>query len=212
MKFSAATVLALATAVVARPKFTNSNYDLVPGEPFTLKWDSAEGNVKIELFKGTAGDENSFKSVETLTTTTGASGSFTFTPTGTLNGDYAFRISDDSGDAPNFSPPFALEGSAPVSSTSASASASASVTSSAETSTETETESSTETSTETETSTAESTSTSATTLETTTTRVPTTTRRSQVTETAPPNTNNGQRFASSLALVLGTVAALVFFN
>jgi hypothetical protein len=31
-------------------------------------------------------------------------------------------------------------------------------------------------------------------------------------QTPPPSLNNGQRFASPLALVLGAVAALMFFN
>ncbi|KAK4659557.1 hypothetical protein QC762_111340 [Podospora pseudocomata] len=202
MKYSFATVLALATAALARPKFTNSNYDVVVGEPFTLRWDSAEGNVKISLYKGTAGDENSFKPVEVLTTTSGASGSFTYTPTDSLNGDYAFVIEDESENPRNFSPPFPLEGTEVVTSATTSVTT---ITTTAESSTETSTESSTETETSTE-------STTATTLETTTTAPPTSTRRAQETETAPPNTNNGQRFASSLALVLGTVAALVFFN
>jgi hypothetical protein len=39
-----------------------------------------------------------------------------------------------------------------------------------------------------------------------------TSTRGTSTNTPPANSNNGQRFASSLALVLGTVAALVFFN
>ncbi|KAK4201775.1 putative extracellular matrix protein [Triangularia verruculosa] len=206
MKYSVATVFALATAVLAKPKFTNSNYDIVAGEPFTLKWDSAEGNVKIFLYKGKAGDENSFKPVETLATSSGATGTFTFTPTSTLNGDYAFVIEDESEDPRNFSPPFSLEGTAAPTT---SASVSITSTSSTASSTETETESSTETGTETSTETSTSASS---TLQTSTTVAPSTTRRTQTEETAPPNTNNGQRFASSLALVLGTVAALVFFN
>lgn len=44
----------------------------------------------------------------------------------------------------------------------------------------------------------------------------TSTRAASATEPAasdsPPNTNNAERFASPLALILGTVAALVFFN
>jgi hypothetical protein len=46
---------------------------------------------------------------------------------------------------------------------------------------------------------------------TTTTSSPSTTRAATQT-TAPVNSNNGQRFASPLAFVLVTVAALVFFN
>jgi hypothetical protein len=43
--------------------------------------------------------------------------------------------------------------------------------------------------------------------------VPTTTRaQTTAATTAPVNTNNGQRFASPLALILVTVVALVFFN
>jgi hypothetical protein len=44
-----------------------------------------------------------------------------------------------------------------------------------------------------------------------TTSTPSTTRSSSAT-TAPANSNDGQRFASPLALVLVTVAALLFFN
>ena len=46
---------------------------------------------------------------------------------------------------------------------------------------------------------------------TSTTSTPSTTRQATQT-TAPVNSNNGQRFASPLALVLVTVAALLFFN
>jgi len=204
MKYSAAAVLAFATAVLARPKFTNTNFDIVEGEPFELKWMDAQGAVTIELMTGP--DKDRLKPAGTLASTTGETGSFTFTPSDLGTGSYAFRITDESGDPANYSILWAYEGTAPVSS---SVSSSASVTTSAETSTETE-ETSTVT-TGTETSTDVETSTSASTLETSTIP-PTSTRRPQVEETAPPNTNNGQRFASSLALVLGTVAALVFFN
>ena len=45
---------------------------------------------------------------------------------------------------------------------------------------------------------------------TTSTRVATSTSAAPSSDV--PNTNNAERFASPLALILGTVAALVFFN
>lgn len=52
MKFTVASVLAFAAAVLAKPVLLNSNYEIFEGEPFTLKWSNAEGPVTITLMTG----------------------------------------------------------------------------------------------------------------------------------------------------------------
>ncbi|KAK3986890.1 hypothetical protein QBC44DRAFT_372626 [Cladorrhinum sp. PSN332] len=213
MKFSVATVAAFAALVLARPEFTNTSYQgIKEGEPFTLTWHKGQGTVTIHLVTGE--DEGSLNPVRTLTTSTSESGSFTFTPSNLPSGRYTFSISDESGDPTNYGELFTYTGTgAPLTTgTFTSKTASATKTSSSASSTATtETETETETSTSTVTSSA---STSRTTTFTTTTSITSSSSTAPASTTAapPPNSNNGQRFASSLALVLGTVAALVFFN
>ncbi|KAK4170199.1 hypothetical protein QBC43DRAFT_1707 [Cladorrhinum sp. PSN259] len=213
MKFYIATVAAFAAGVLARPEFTNTSYQgIKEGAPFTLTWQKAEGTVTIEIVSGK--DEGSLEPVRTITTTTGESGSFTYTPSNLPSGKYAFRISDESGDKPNYGEIFTYTGTgAPL--TTGTSTVSKSATSTGKSSTATDSSTSTETSSSTETSTSSVTSSarvSASTTLTTTTSSTSTRAATTTTGAPPPNTNNGQRFASSLALVLGTVAALVFFN
>lgn len=220
MKFSVATVLAFVAAVMARPAFTNLEFNVVEGKPFTLTWNNAEGKIVLELMSGP--DEDSLKPLRTLANLPAGSQSFEFTPSNLPSGNYAFRITDESsGPEPfNYTKLIPYTGTGTVSSsTSASASTTGSVsrTSTAASSTATETETETTTNTATGTTTTGTQSTTATgsvttTLRTTTTTGTSTTASRSPTGTPPPNTNNGQRFASSLALVFGTVAALVFFN
>ncbi|KAK4105335.1 hypothetical protein N658DRAFT_503497 [Parathielavia hyrcaniae] len=207
MKFSFGAVLAFAAAVLAQPVLLNSNYDIEEGEPFTLMWNNAQGPVTITLMTG---DPNNLDVVRDLTS--GVTGSqYTFTLSGLPSGNYAIRITDGSGE-PNYSPLFAYSGTGSLSSTSASSSAtissSATVSSTAFSSSSSSTGSESETS-----STTESASTSASTLTTTSSERPSSTSdASPSTTTTPPNTNDGQRFASPLAFVLVAVAALVFFK
>lgn len=56
MKFLLSTVVAFAAAVLAKPILTNSNFDIVEGEPFTFTWDNAEGEVTLTLKNGDPGN------------------------------------------------------------------------------------------------------------------------------------------------------------
>ncbi|KAL2022756.1 hypothetical protein VTK56DRAFT_4572 [Thermocarpiscus australiensis] len=214
MKFSVASVVAFAAVVLAKPMFTNSNYDVQEGVPITLQWSNAEGPVTVTLMTGN--DPNNLKKVTDLVVDT-TEASFTYTPENLPSGTYAFRITDSSGEA-NYSPRFQYSGTGTLT-TSASMVSSASRTRTSASSFSSTTESSsssTDSSTVSSTSTTSSesssiTSSTFTTSTTTTTLTPTTTRRVSTT-TTPANSNNGQRFASPLALVLVTVAALIFFN
>lgn len=207
MKVSVGAILAFAAAVLAKPILTNSDYTIVEGQPFTLTWTNAQGPVTLSIMTGSS---NNLKHVTDIATVPEGESSFTFTLNDLPSGTYAIRITDESGE-PNYSVMWSYLGTATPSSTATSAttsSATSSVTSSSTVSSSTETE--TETST-TESSSTETSSVSVTTLVTTTTQTPTTTRNTQPSD-APDNTNSGNRFMSPLALVLGTVAALVFFN
>jgi len=202
MKFSIGAILALAAAVLAQPKFTNSDFTVTEGEPFTLTWSNAQGPVTIKLKTGPSTD---LKTVSVLTT--GETGTeFTWTPAELPSGTYAFEI-DDSSATPNYSKRFEYVGTGTVSSstalssTASSSSTSASVTSTS-TSSSTETESTSSTSSESSTST---------TLSTTTTQAATSTRANRPTNTVA-DLNGSERFASPLGFVLLTVAALIFFN
>ncbi|KAL2199904.1 Ser-Thr-rich glycosyl-phosphatidyl-inositol-anchored membrane family-domain-containing protein [Corynascus similis CBS 632.67] len=205
MKFSVGAVLAFAAAALALPKFTNSDFTITEGEPFTLKWTDAEGPVTITL---KTGPEENLQTVTVLTS--GETGNeFTWTPSDLPSGTYAFEITDST-EEPNYSVRFPYTGTASSSTslsstiTSTETSSETSSTSASSTSTETETETSTTTSSsESSTSTTSSTSTS--------TEGPTSTRGSEPTND-PENLNSGQRFASPLGFVLVTVAALIFFN
>lgn len=202
MKFSVGAILAFAAAVLAQPKFTNSDFTITEGEPFTLTWSNAQGPVTIKL---KAGPETDLTTVRVLTT--GASGTeFTWTPSGLPSGTYAFEI-DDSSDVPNYSKRFEYVGTGTTSSsTELSSTASSSSTSASVTSTSTSSSSSTESS-----STTSSESSTSTTLSTTTTQSATSTRANRPTNTVA-DLNGSERFASPLGFVLVTVAALIFFN
>ncbi|KAH6845337.1 Ser-Thr-rich glycosyl-phosphatidyl-inositol-anchored membrane family-domain-containing protein [Chaetomium sp. MPI-CAGE-AT-0009] len=205
MKLSVGAVLAFAAAVLAKPKFLNSNFEITEGEPFTLKWDNAQGPVKITVVQGPS---NNLKAV-TVITTTGSDGEFTWTPEGLPSGTYAFEIVDDTNEK-NWSAQFPYQGTGSVTSaetptSTAEPSTSTKASSTSSSSSETETEASTTTE-----SAASSTTTFAT--STTTEDAETSTRETSSPTGSPPDLNNGQRFASPLGFVLVTVAALVFFN
>lgn len=102
MKLSIAAIVgALVATVCAKPAFTNLDFSLTEGQPFTLEWVNATGPVTITLVSGA--DSKSLLPVQTLTTSaTGTS--FTYTPSGLPSGNYAFRINDASSvNDPNFS-------------------------------------------------------------------------------------------------------------
>ncbi|KAK3906966.1 hypothetical protein C8A05DRAFT_29170 [Staphylotrichum tortipilum] len=206
MKFSVGAVLAFAAAALAKPVLLNSNYLITEGEPFTLKWNNAEGPVTVTLMTGS--DPNNLKKVTDLTT--GQTGTeYTFTLNDLPSGKYAIRITDGSAE-PNYSPQFNYVGTGVLpSSSSTSLSATPSSTSASVSSTSASSTSSTSSASSSTTSSVSSTSS---TLSTSTTSTSSTSTRQPAATTAPVNTNNGQRFASPLALIAVTVAALVFFN
>lgn len=203
MKFSFGAVLALAAAVLAQPKFTNSNFEIEEGEPFTITWNNAEGPVTITLVHG---PEKNLQPV-TVLTTSGSDGSFTWTPSDLPSDTYAFEIIDDTG-VKNWSQRFEYTGTGSVTSTEAPTSTAESSTSTEASSTTTSSSSSSETE-----STTTSEEASSTTFTTSTTEEAETSTRATTSPTgSPPDLNNGQRFASPLGFVLVTVAALVFFH
>jgi hypothetical protein len=205
MKLSFGAILAFAAAVLAQPKFTNSNFDVEEGEPFTLTWKDAEGPVTITLVTGPA------KNLEAVTviTTSGSDGEFTWTPEDLPSGTYAFEIIDST-NVKNWSLRFDYTGTGTITTTETPTSTAESSTSTEESST---TSSSTETTeTESSTTTTEEASSTTTFATSTTEETETSTRATTTSTGSPPDINNGQRFASPLGFVLVTVAALVFFN
>ncbi|KAK4132512.1 hypothetical protein BT67DRAFT_435505 [Trichocladium antarcticum] len=216
MKFSVAALIAFAAAAIAKPILTNSNYEVYEDEAFTLKWSNAEGPVTITL---KAGPSTALKTVAVIASAESGN-SFTWVPTGLPSGTYAFEINDSTG-KPNYSPQFQYVGTGTIS-TSSESSASSTVrpTSSAEPTSTTETESSsttedsssaTESSESSESSESNESATTSASESTSASSTPTTTFNAQETF-APINSNDARHFSSPLALVLGTVAALVFLN
>ncbi|KAK4151193.1 hypothetical protein C8A00DRAFT_45558 [Chaetomidium leptoderma] len=204
MKFSVGTVLAFAAAALAKPVLLNSDFAVEEGKPFTLKWNNAEGPVTVSLMKG---DPLNLDKVEDILVSSTAT-SFTWTPTDLPSGTYAFAISDTSADPLNYSQQFEYVGTGPTSSSSSvSSSASHSSTSASVSSTASSTSSSESSSTTSSESTSSSESSTF-----TTTQSSTSTRETTEPSNTPLNTNDSQRFASPIALVLVTVAALLFFN
>ncbi|KAK7420371.1 hypothetical protein QQX98_002794 [Neonectria punicea] len=101
-------LLATFAAVTGAVKLTNADYDVVPGEDFTIKWTDAQGPVTIRL---KSGSEKNLKTVGEITS--GQSGeSFTWTVPSDYNGkQYAFEIEDGSGKI-NYSVQFPIDGDA----------------------------------------------------------------------------------------------------
>lgn len=63
MKTSAAIIAAAATLAMAKPRFLNTDFDVVPGEPFTLKFSGCSSGCDIILLNGDSGD---LQDVQTL--------------------------------------------------------------------------------------------------------------------------------------------------
>ncbi|KAM7224283.1 hypothetical protein V8F06_000064 [Rhypophila decipiens] len=193
MKFAVSAIFALAAVVLAQPKLTNTEFNVVEGEPFEITWMNAEGPVTLTLKNGPA---KNLKDVATIKA--GITGdSFTWIPSDLPSDTYAIEITDASG-VPNYSVQFAYEGTGVAPSASSSAPASSTVTS-------------------TVTSEASSTAPSSTASESSTESSMTTSTTSTSTRSAPTSTptnqnSEGQRFSSPLALLLVTVAAVMFFN
>ncbi|PQE03119.1 extracellular matrix protein [Rutstroemia sp. NJR-2017a BBW] len=120
--FLAASAFAGALAV----QFTNTNFDLTAGQPFTLTWSGADGPVTIFLKDGASTD---LKTVSTVGS--GLTGnSIVFVPSASLSTDfYAFEIQDSTA-IPNYSQQFLVSGATGApSSTASSAAASSTATS-----------------------------------------------------------------------------------
>jgi len=188
------TILAASFAsFAAAAKFTNSEFDVTPGEPFTLTWDDANGPVEIVL---RSGDPANLDTVGTLGTGL-SGGSFTVTldPEELASGNYAFMIVDSDGE--NYSELFPFQGNAAATqSGSTTGSATITATSSGTTSA---TASSTETETDSETTSA-----------TRTTSASRTSATSDTEETEVPGA--APAVSSPLALILVTIAAMFYFN
>ncbi|KAH8160488.1 hypothetical protein CIB48_g7763 [Xylaria polymorpha] len=93
--FTTAVLLAPCWAVV----FTNTDFTILQGKPFTLQWEGAKGPVDITLVTG---DSANIRTVSVIDS--GDTGnSYTWTPPSLLlAGTYAFEITD--GEDTNFSP------------------------------------------------------------------------------------------------------------
>lgn len=212
MQFSASLVLAVLAAIARAVQFDFGPEGFAPqaGQPITLNWSGATGPVTITLRTGPSDD---LQDVETLVSGS-TSGSFVWTPGDNLPaGTYALQISD--GTDTNFSPQFNLDGDAPPPTTSATETPSETSSEASETETSSEPVTS-DTTSETMTSmnTTMTTATSEPATETTTDDETTTTRETPTDATAPAETttNGGQRLASSLALIIGAVAAIAALN
>ncbi|KAJ3535965.1 hypothetical protein NM208_g6915 [Fusarium decemcellulare] len=98
--------VALLATLARAVKLTNSDYDVVPGKEFTIKWTEAQGPVTLRL---KSGPQNNLETVEEITS--GQSGdSFTWTvPSNFDSSQYALEIEDGSGDI-NYSVQFPIEG------------------------------------------------------------------------------------------------------
>ncbi|KAH8170159.1 ser-Thr-rich glycosyl-phosphatidyl-inositol-anchored membrane family protein [Sarocladium implicatum] len=212
MKTSAVVLAASATLAMAQPKFLNTNFDVIPGEPFTLKFSGCESGCEIILLNG---DSKDLKEVQTLVKDVKGSEE-TITLSDKFTKDvYAFRIVDADGEQ-NYSEQFTFDGAEAPSTT-------AEETTAEETSTVAETTSSEETSTAEETTTStEATTTSAeetTTISTpesssTESETPTSTDSDNSEETddnsdsAPDDDGAAVRLGSSHAALAAAVVAL----
>ncbi|KAG7293066.1 hypothetical protein NEMBOFW57_003112 [Staphylotrichum longicolle] len=99
-------LLAAFATVAQAVKLTNSDWNVVAGEAFTIRWTDAEGGVSIRLKSGPA---NSLQTVQEIAS--GQSGeSLTWTvPTNLDTAQYAIEIEDGSGSI-NYSVQFSISG------------------------------------------------------------------------------------------------------
>ncbi|GAO19400.1 hypothetical protein UVI_02052650 [Ustilaginoidea virens] len=123
MKSAVALSALAAVAVAVQPKFLNSNFQVVAGQPFTLKFDSCQSGCTIVLQNG---PQTNTKDVKVLTSDA-TGGAFTFTPSGWASDTYNFKITNNANPSEyNFSLQFSYQGDGSASASSASASASGS--------------------------------------------------------------------------------------
>ncbi|KAL8360159.1 hypothetical protein RB598_008464 [Gaeumannomyces tritici] len=186
--------------------FTNSNFDVVTGRTFELKWADAKGPVTIDLLTGKAPD--GLKPVQIVAT--GLTGtSFVFdVPKNVPSGDYAFSVRDGEGKEDiNYSLPFSLVGTGSSSTTSGVSSTMSSTSSRSTTSSMTSSSATTMVT---------SSSTSVNSTATTSSGSSSTRSSSTTSSTSPaptiPNSNGAGKVQSSLALVMVGAVAYAFFN
>jgi hypothetical protein len=239
MKFTIATVAALAVAVAAKPAFLNTEFDVEQGAPFTLKYSGCESGCTITLLNGDSKDLNDYK----VLTAEASGASFTFTPSGLPTDTYAFKITDNETGEYNYSGQFEYEGTgAPTTAVSSTAAASTTAVTIKDVTSTTAESSTKESSTKESTTEATSTTVKATTL----TKVTTTTAETPVSTPAQNSTtpvksghsstktshgtstaassadatssvttvpdSGAARLSSSIALIAGAVMAMVYLN
>ncbi|KAF5125510.1 hypothetical protein E5D57_010198 [Metarhizium anisopliae] len=218
---------ALATAA-EKPKFLNSNFQIIEGQSFDLKFDGCEGGCTITLQDGPNTNLKDYKVISTSAT----GGSLAWVPEGVVSGTYAFKITNNANKEYNYSQQFSFLGTGATvtpsaasttgsSTDSATATASSTEASSTVSITASSTESSTESSTKSITastttiSTVTSSATPASGSSTTsapssaTSHSSTSTRSTTAAATTVPNA--GVR-ATPMAFVAGAVAALAYLG
>ncbi|KAJ3512770.1 hypothetical protein NM208_g15278 [Fusarium decemcellulare] len=232
MKYTFATVAAFAAVALAEPAFLNTNWDLVQGQPFTIKFSGCESGCTIVLQNGESDDLKDYKTL----TASAEGGSFTFTPSGLPSDDYNFKITDNDSGEINYSSQFPYKGTGVAPTETKSATKTAEETKTEETTAPATTEESTTlTSVTKPVSTKEKTTTEEhTTIHTphannttpvSTTKKPTKTAEASKTESDSSETTAAEttgastvpdsgaaRMTSSLALIAGAVMAMVYLN
>ncbi|KAK9438993.1 extracellular matrix protein precursor [Metarhizium brunneum] len=213
---------ALATAA-EKPKFLNSNFQIIEGQSFDLKFDGCEGGCTITLQDGPNTNLKDYKVISTSAT----GGSLAWVPEGVVSGTYAFKITNNANKEYNYSQQFSFLGTGATVSASAASTTGSSTDSATATASSTEasstvsiTASSTESSTQSITasttiSTVTSSATAASGSSTTsapssaTSHSSTSTRSTTAATTTVPNA--GVR-ATPMAFVAGAVAALAYLG
>ncbi|KID77038.1 uncharacterized protein G6M90_00g101430 [Metarhizium brunneum] len=216
---------ALATAA-EKPKFLNSNFQIIEGQSFDLKFDGCEGGCTITLQDGPNTNLKDYKVISTSAT----GGSLAWVPEGVVSGTYAFKITNNANKEYNYSQQFSFLGtgatatvtpsaasttgsstdSATATASSTEASSTVSITaSSTESSTESRTASTTTISTVTSSATAASGSSTTSAPSSATSHSSTSTRSTTAATTTVPNA--GVR-ATPMAFVAGAVAALAYLG
>jgi len=203
MKLSVIFCAALAALAEAKANFTNSAADfgaIVAGQPLKLTWSGGEAPYTITLQNGDPADLKDVMVIAQGLTTE----DFTWIPLGTMaSGIYTLKIVDGT-NVPNWSVRWNFQTTG-TTATGSSSSGSSSSTTGSSSSTPTGSSSTTTGSSSTTTGSSSTGSRTSTTsgTKTTATTTPTTT---------PANTNDAMSAKSPLALVLVTIAALLYFN
>ncbi|KAJ6782322.1 hypothetical protein PWT90_08645 [Aphanocladium album] len=114
MKFTAATIAAvLASGVLAKPSFTNSEVNPKEGKPFTLTFNGCDTGCTITLQTGP--NSQALSDIRTLTTDA-KGGSYDVTLDNIGSGSYNFKITSNSDPSdPNYSTTFSYTGTGPTS-------------------------------------------------------------------------------------------------